>query len=42
MKIYYTDGGALRCSKIVRCGRYFMADDFYIIYAEDIESIEED
>ena len=41
MKIYYNDGGALRCSKIVWCGSYFMADDFYIVYPEDIESIEE-
>lgn len=42
MTVLYMDGGALRCSKIVWCGSYFMADDFYIIYAEDIESIVED
>lgn len=42
MIIYYRDGGALRCSTIKWYGTYFMADDFYIVYLEDIESIEED
>lgn len=42
MKIYYKDGGALLCNEIVWTGKYFIADDFYVILPEDIEKIIEE
>ena len=42
MIILYKDGGVLRCSELVWTGSYFMADEFYMIFPDDIEKIMEE
>lgn len=41
MIINYTDGSALKCSKIKIMGDKLFADEYYIVELSEVESIEE-
>ena len=39
MTVNYTDGGALKCSKIVIAGDSLYCDDYYTVRLDEVESI---